>query len=138
MSLIVTGHTDSLSSEKGGWLQKVESGNSRFKKMLSQDIQEDVKQGPGAGFADAISKILSKEIGSIQPVLAKRKTPLMRQIEEERHRAKKERLLKKRRLEMKNKNLVIPDHTTVDYERQLRKIATRGGMFPAHLFGYIS
>ena len=52
----------------------------------------------------------------------------MKEIENE----NKDKLeLKKRRLvkvEGLQKNLVIPDQTTADFERQLRKLATRGGL----------
>lgn len=43
--------------------------------------------------------------------------------------ADKERLkkLKQKRQEQRVKHMVVPDHTTLDYERQLKKVATRGG-----------
>ena len=60
-------------------------------------------------------------------MLAKRKTAIMKELETEY--ADRDRLKKLRieRREQRVKHLVIPDHTTLDYERQLRKVATRGG-----------
>lgn len=61
------------------------------------------------------------------PILAKRKTSLMKLHEEEAQRSKetaKARLEKKRRREAQ---MVIPDASTMIFEKQLRKIATRGG-----------
>ncbi len=52
----------------------------------------------------------------------------MKEIEEDRATSKK---IKKQRVERKleqTKQLVIPDMSTLDYERQLKKLATRGGM----------
>jgi hypothetical protein len=61
------------------------------------------------------------------PVLAKRKTKLMKDMEEQKKasREKKEAAAKKRAA--LNHQLYTPDHTQVEPEKQLRKIATRGG-----------
>jgi len=51
----------------------------------------------------------------------------MREIEEineEKMRLKRRKIAK---LEAVNKHLVIPDVSKTDYERQMRKLATRGG-----------
>jgi hypothetical protein len=61
--------------------------------------------------------------------LAKRKTTIMKELEQEyadRDRLKK---LKIERKEARDKHLVLPQALSADYERQLRKIATRGGAF---------
>lgn len=61
------------------------------------------------------------------PVLAKRKTKVMKEMEEaSAKRAESKGKSAARRANM-TQQFVIPDHTTTDYERQLKKIATRGG-----------
>ena len=116
---------------------------------MDQNDSEDSPSVQGEdGFANALSKILHQNVGNKvrvfvffgpnipihcfllrkTPILAKRKTVIMKEIENE----NKDKLeLKKRRLvkaEGLQKNLVIPDQTTADFERQLRKLATRGGL----------
>ena len=59
--------------------------------------------------------------------MAKRKTPLMKEIETDRQDQVK---LKKMRLDRKKdkmKQMVVPTSATNDFERQLKKLATRGG-----------
>ena len=60
-------------------------------------------------------------------MLAKRKTAIMKEMEADK--ANKERLKKMKvdRIAEKEKQLIIPTIMTTDYERQLRKLATRGG-----------
>lgn len=67
-------------------------------------------------------------LSSLQaPVLAKRKTKAMKEMEQ----ASVKRAETRGRSAVRRANFtqqfVIPDHTTTDYERQLKKIATRGG-----------
>lgn len=60
-------------------------------------------------------------------MLAKRKTKAMKEMEDESaKRAETKGKSAVRRANM-TQQFVIPDHTTADYERQLKKIATRGG-----------
>jgi len=63
------------------------------------------------------------------PVLAGRKTSLMKQLEKN----KQENVeLKGKRLERKKKLkslLVDPNNVNIEFERQLRKLATKGGMY---------
>lgn len=79
------------------------------------------------GFADMMSKILNQKTGDKVPVLAKRKTALMKEMEgshKDADRLKRQRAEKKSE---KEKQLVVPDLSSADFERQLRKLATRGG-----------
>jgi hypothetical protein len=87
----------------------------------------------GDGMADMMSKILHQQVHGKVPVLAKRKTAIMKELESEY--ADKDRLkkLKLKRQEQRVKHMVVPDHTTLDYERQLKKIATRGGATIAYV-----
>ena len=60
-------------------------------------------------------------------MLAKRKTALMKDIEgvhKDNHDMRK--LRAERRVE-RTKQMVTPDASTADFERQLKKLATRGG-----------
>lgn len=64
------------------------------------------------------------------PVLAKRKTKTMKEMEfASVQRAESKEKSAARRANM-TQQFTIPDHTTAEYERQLKKIATRGGEFP--------
>jgi len=88
------------------------------------ESNEDVEKGDG--LADMMSKILNQKVGDKIPVLAKRKTAMMKEVEGSRvdsDKSKRQRLEKKAE---KEKQLVIPDASSADFERQLRKLATRG------------
>ncbi|KAG5176478.1 Rrp15p-domain-containing protein [Tribonema minus] len=84
--------------------------------------------GDGAGgMGDVMARILGQQIaGSSAPVLAKRKTKAMKEMAEEAER--KATLVAKRaeRRAARAQQLVVPDVTSQDRERQLKKIATRG------------
>jgi hypothetical protein len=80
------------------------------------------------GLADMMSKILNQKVGDKIPVLAKRKTAMMKEMEGthiDADRQKKQRAEKRAERE---KQLVVPDLSSADFERQLRKLATRGGL----------
>ena len=85
--------------------------------------------GGGGGFADALQKILKKPLDAKSPgsaILSKRKTPNMKLIEKE---LEEERERKKARATKKDKDMIgleIPTYKTMNYERQLKRIATRG------------
>lgn len=61
------------------------------------------------------------------PVLAKRKTKAMKEMEQASVRRAEARGKSAARRANLTQQFVIPDHTTTDFERQLKKIATRGG-----------
>jgi hypothetical protein len=85
-------------------------------------------EAPEDGFADAMSKILAQPLtGTVNPVMAKRTTGTMRAIDQQRveDRSKKEADREKRLKAAKN--VVLPDHSTTSFEKQLKKIATSGG-----------
>jgi Rrp15p len=92
-----------------------------------EDNDEMNNVSKGDGFADMMSKILNQKTGDKIPVLAKRKTALMKEMEgahADTDRLKRQRADKKAE---KEKQLVVPDLSSADFERQLRKLATRGG-----------
>lgn len=69
---------------------------------------------------------LLTEAGGKQPILARSKG-IERKIEDERLEHKARKVLSAERKALKTKGRVIPDYTTFEYEKQLRKVATRGG-----------
>ena len=85
--------------------------------------------GGGGGFADALQKILKKPLDAKSPgsaILSKRKTPNMKLIEQE---LKEEKARKRARETKKDKDMIgleIPSYKTLNYERQLKRVATRG------------
>ncbi len=79
------------------------------------------------GLADMMKKILNQNVPSTkQPVLAKRKTQLMKEIENQKGEKSRLQKLRKERKLKKEKQLVIPDVLSMVYEKQLKKLATRG------------
>ena len=104
--------------------------NEIFYDEFDQGEAEDDEIGDvakGDGFADMMAKILNQKTGDKIPVLAKRKTALMKEAEGshiDSDRLKRQRAAKKVE---KEKQLVVPDLSSADFERQLRKLATRGG-----------
>eukprot|EP00598_Pedospumella_elongata_P003190 CAMPEP_0184972162 /NCGR_PEP_ID=MMETSP1098-20130426/4212_1 /TAXON_ID=89044 /ORGANISM="Spumella elongata, Strain CCAP 955/1" /LENGTH=236 /DNA_ID=CAMNT_0027494395 /DNA_START=53 /DNA_END=763 /DNA_ORIENTATION=- len=94
----------------------------------AEDEEDEVSipEEGGDGLADMMSKILHQNIGTKVPVLAKRKTALMKDIETvHKDNADLKKLRVERRLE-RTKQMVVPDASTADFERQLKKLATRG------------
>lgn len=96
--------------------------------ISNSDKSVDVNDsGDNDKFSFVISKILNQTTENKIPVLARRKTSIMRKIEADRDSA---RTLKKLRLSKKvdrDRQMLIPDITNTNYERQLKKVATRGG-----------
>lgn len=60
-------------------------------------------------------------------MLAKRKTKAMKEMEEASAKRAESRGKSAARRANMTQQFVIPDHTTAEYERQLKKISTRGG-----------
>ena len=101
----------------------------------SENDEHDVEEEEGKdGMADMMAKILHQQVdrGKI-PILAKRKTTIMKELEKEKTADDKLKLAHKQKQQERNKFQIVPDHTMTDYERQLRKVATRGGEY-FHLF----
>ena len=94
---------------------------SKKRKLPQGDVPED-------GFADAMSKILAQPLtGTLNPVMAKRTTGAMRAIEQQRAEDKLQKQNAHEKRQRAAKNVVIPDHSTTSFEKQLKKIATSGG-----------
>ncbi|CAM9820232.1 unnamed protein product, partial [Choristocarpus tenellus] len=82
----------------------------------------------GGGMGDVMARILGQKLENRTqaPVLAKRKTKVMREMEEDavkRSDARGKAAAKRAKL---TTQFHVPDHTTTDYERKLKKIAMRG------------
>lgn len=100
------------------------------------DVGEDEDHGADAkvpvsrgGMADAFSRILSQRLPEAcadAPVLAKRKTKQMKEAEAERAEVKRLRLERIARRKVKEVGMHTPDHRDIEYERSLRRVATRG------------
>lgn len=61
------------------------------------------------------------------PILAKRKTKLMKDMEEQKKASRSAREAAEKKRAQLNHQLYMPDHSQVEPEKQLRRIATRGG-----------
>lgn len=91
------------------------------------EIDEGETSNKNDGLAEMMSKILNQKVTNKNPILAKRKTAMMKEVENE-HLKRED--VKQNRMERKVKRekfLVLPDPLTNDFERQLRKVATKGG-----------
>ncbi|KAI8588730.1 Rrp15p-domain-containing protein [Geranomyces variabilis] len=88
----------------------------------------DPRKTKESKLASAIGKILAGDLGAkdaTRPILAKQKH-LEQAINNEKLEDKARRVItaeKKKKIEVGH---VVPDHTTTDYEKKLRKVATRG------------
>ena len=82
----------------------------------------------GSGFSNVMAKILGQSVGGKKvPVLAKRKTSVMREIETERENREQMKKLRSSRKAERDKQMLVPSVLQNDYERQLKKVGTRGG-----------
>lgn len=110
-----------------------ETASSSDEMSVSSKVSQsnDVsKEEPEKGsFAFALKSILAQEVKGKVPVLAKRKTEAMVDMEEQRREADRLKRLRKEKKAEREKQLTIPDFGTENYERQLKKLANRGGLF---------
>ncbi|RUS20655.1 Rrp15p-domain-containing protein [Endogone sp. FLAS-F59071] len=95
---------------------------------LERPLKKKLKREDPESFANAMSKILGSHLKAhdkAQPILVRSKG-VERKIEEEKleYKARKELTAEKRRLAAKDR--VVPDGSTIEYEKKLRKVATRG------------
>jgi hypothetical protein len=104
------------------------------------------------GFADAMSKILGQSVKAKvwepfdrslnaslltvlcdrfckNPVMAKRTTETMKNIEDSRAEIKQAKEAQVKKKETTTKNMVMPSAKTMVFERMLRSIATKGGSY---------
>ncbi|KAH8555914.1 Rrp15p-domain-containing protein [Umbelopsis sp. PMI_123] len=96
--------------------------------MDQDEVEVKPKKGSSDSFAVAMTKILGSNLkGSDkqQPILARSKGA-ERKIEDEKLEYKARKLLAAEKKALASKDRIIPDYTTMDYEKKLRKVATRG------------
>ncbi|KAL9538266.1 hypothetical protein MBANPS3_011065 [Mucor bainieri] len=95
---------------------------------LEEDGVKQPKKYSSEAFSDAMTKILASTLtGSDkrQPILARSKG-LERKLEDEKLDYKARKIMSAEKKALKEKGRVIPDFTTFEYEKRLRKVATRG------------
>lgn len=81
--------------------------------------------------AEAMSKILGSSLRKADastPILA-RSRGAERKIEEEKMEAKARKAISNEKKRLANRDRVKPDYTGMEYEKKLRKVATRGGNY---------
>lgn len=94
----------------------------------SSDGEDEEETHDAVGFGDAMSKILGQNVAEdVQPILAKRTTARMREIQSDKKETKTARLSAAEKREREQKDMAVPDHTTAVQDRKLRMIATKGG-----------
>ncbi|CAM9207591.1 unnamed protein product [Phaeothamnion confervicola] len=89
-------------------------------------IDDDAGGTATGGMGNVMAKILAQKLDGEVPVLAKRKTPVMRAAEEAAEQRTAARSKQRERSKKLQQQLVVPTVLTADYERGLRKVATRG------------
>lgn len=92
-----------------------------------QSSDEEDETHDAVGFGDAMSKILGQNVAEdALPILAKRTTARMREIQSDKKETKTARLSAAEKREREQKDMAVPDHTTAVQDRKLRMIATKG------------
>lgn len=88
--------------------------------------------------AEAMSKILGstlRKADASTPILA-RSRGAERKLEEEKMEAKAKKAITNEKKRLANKDRVKPDYTGMEYEKKLRKVATRGGKADKNRTGF--
>ncbi|KAI8060542.1 Rrp15p-domain-containing protein [Gongronella butleri] len=92
------------------------------------DAPKQSKKGSAEAFSEAMTNILGSTLtGSDrkQPILARSKGT-ERKLEDEKLEYKARKMLTAEKRKLKDQGRVIPNFTTFEYEKRLRKVATRG------------
>ncbi|KAJ8658868.1 hypothetical protein O0I10_005250 [Lichtheimia ornata] len=95
---------------------------------ITESKPNKAKKQSKEAFSDAMTKILASQLKGTdkkQPIMARSKGT-ERKIEEEKLEYKARKVLAAEKKALKEKGHVIPDYTTFEYEKRLRKVATRG------------
>ncbi|KAJ3018913.1 hypothetical protein HKX48_002560 [Thoreauomyces humboldtii] len=91
-------------------------------------VGQDPSKTKSSKLASAIGKILAGDLGlkdENRPILAKQRH-LERAIDNEKLEARARKIITAERKQKAEIGHVVPEHTTTDYEKKLRKVATRG------------
>ncbi|KAI7904947.1 Rrp15p-domain-containing protein [Cokeromyces recurvatus] len=92
------------------------------------DGKKKTKKYTTEAFSNAMTNILASSLSGSdkkQPILARSKG-VERKLEDEKLDYKARKILSAQKKALKEKGRVIPDYTTFEYEKRLRKVATRG------------
>ncbi|KAI8086094.1 Rrp15p-domain-containing protein [Halteromyces radiatus] len=112
----------------------VESSDDDMNNSSSDDMDLDdtteqtKKSGSATAFSEAMTNILGSTLtGSDrkQPILARSKGT-ERKLEDEKLEYKTRKMLAAEKKKRKDQGRVIPDYTSFEYEKRLRKVSTRG------------
>jgi len=76
--------------------------------------------------ADMMAKILNQKTARDVPVLEKRKTAIMKSIDEEREERVQLKKAQQVKAMVRNKQITLPGHSSIEKEKVLRKLATKG------------
>ncbi|KAJ3305257.1 hypothetical protein HDV03_001855 [Kappamyces sp. JEL0829] len=113
-----------LSADEDEELAETQERREKKEKIPGKSAEE-VEMQKTTKMASVISKILDTEANAKRPVLSlKRK--IEADIDEAKLVAKAKKLLSSEKKQKIDVGRVIPDHSTTDYEKKLRKVATRG------------
>ena len=124
------GYEAAVDDEGGGDIDNDnDSGSEAGSEAGSEVGSETGSQGEGGkdGFADAMSRILGQSVSTSVPVMAKRSTSQMKAITQTNREKGELREKRLKRLAERDKQMVKPTVLQHDKEKQLKRIATRGG-----------
>ncbi|KAF9283831.1 Trimeric GatFAB AmidoTransferase(AdT) complex subunit [Linnemannia elongata] len=114
--------------EKDSGNDAEESDEDDFEGMPATSAKKTSKKHTEENMAEAMSKILGSSLRKADastPILA-RSRGAERKIEEEKMEAKARKAISNEKKRLANRDRVKPDYTGMEYEKKLRKVATRG------------
>jgi hypothetical protein len=96
--------------------------------VASDPEVDDEDEGEMAkdGMADMMAKILNQKTSRAIPVLEKRNTTIMKSIAEERDERNALKKAQQEKAMIRNKQVALPGHSSIEKEKMLRKLATKG------------
>ncbi|KAF9950810.1 hypothetical protein BGZ72_007588 [Mortierella alpina] len=104
------------------------SDEDDFEGMPATTVKKTSKKHTEENMAEAMSKILGSSLrkaDASMPILA-RSRGVERKLEEEKMEAKARKAITNEKKRLANKDRVKPEYTGMEYEKKLRKVATRG------------
>ncbi|KAI1317114.1 hypothetical protein EDD11_009001 [Mortierella claussenii] len=105
-----------------------EDDEDDFEGMSATTVKKTSKKHTEENMAEAMSKILGstlRKADASTPILA-RSRGVERKLEEEKMEAKAKKAITNEKRRMANRDRVKPEYTGMEYEKKLRKVATRG------------
>ncbi|KAF9981640.1 hypothetical protein BGZ75_007012 [Mortierella antarctica] len=114
--------------ESGDDEEEEGSDADEFEGMPATAVKKTSKKHTEENMAEAMSKILGSSLrkaDASMPILA-RSRGVERKLEEEKMEAKARKAITNEKKRLANKDRVKPEYTGMEYEKKLRKVATRG------------